>query len=158
MPMSEHIKTRTSNNTKLPTSKFYILILSCSLIILSASLEVMFRVKDVTLFNQWIEQNKFVGDEALLLSQYISLNLTVFFSKIIIPVMFGVYTYFAYIKLRINQLYVFMWTVLNLGGLAYTAIEMNLNSVFYYVSIIGYAVMLITILSLVDVIRENKSK
>ncbi len=156
--MSENFKTRTNNNTKLPTQKFYILIIACSVIIFSASLDVMLRVKDAALFNQWIETNALVGDETQLLSHYISIHLSVFFTKIIIPVLFGIYTYFAYTKLRINQLYVFMWTVLNFGGLAYTAIEMNLSSIFYYVSIIGYAVMLITILSLVDLIRENKSK
>lgn len=156
--MSENFKTRTNNNTKLPTQKFYILIIACSVIIFSASLDVMLRVKDAALFNQWVDTNALVGDEAQLFSHYISIQLSVFFSKIIIPFIFGIYTYFAYTKLRINQLYVFMWTVLNLGGLAYTAVEMNLSSVLYYVSIIGYVVMLITILSLVDLIRENKSK
>lgn len=156
--MSENIKSRNNSNTKLPTSKFYKLIVSCSLIIFAASLDVMFRVKDMSLFNDWVEINQLQGEEAQLLSHYVSIHLSMFFSKIIIPVIFGIYTYFAYMKLRINQLYVFIWTVLNLGGLAYTVVELNLNSVLYYISILSYIVMLITILSLVELIRENKSK
>lgn len=142
----------------MPLNKLYILLISCALVIATASLEVMFRVKDLSLFNQWIADNNITGDSSVILSQYISVCLSAFITKIIIPVTFGIYTYFAYIKIRINQLYVFMWTVLNLGGLAYTVVEWQLGSIFFYITILGYAVMLLTLLSLIDQIQEYKSK
>lgn len=147
-----------NTNTKLPTKKLYLILLSCALIIFISSLETMIKVKDTMLFNDWVESNQLIGDNALLLNDYISINLSIFFSKIIIPVIFAIYTYYAYIKIRINQLYVFIWTVLNLGGLAYTVVELRLDSIFYYFNILGYVIMLLTLLSLIDVIRENKSK
>lgn len=147
-----------NTNTKLPEKKLYIILISCAIIILAASLEVMIRVKDLALFEEWVKASQLVVDRSDLLSQYISLNLSAFFSKIIVPVTFGIYTYYAYIKIRINALYVFMWSVLSLGGLAYTIIELQLNSILYYVSILGYVVLLFTILSLVDTIRDEKSK
>jgi len=147
-----------NTNTKLPVKKLYIILISCAIIILTASLEVMIRVKDLAFFEEWIKVNHLIGDRSELLSQFISINLSAFFSKIIVPAMFGIYTYYAYIKIRINQLYVFMWSVLNLGALAYTVIEWQLNSVLYYVSILGYIVLLFTILSLAEIIRDNKSK
>lgn len=152
------MNTSINTNTPMPSKKLYILLISCAVVIVTASLEVMFRVKDLSLFNQFLLDNNITGDPSLYLSHYISVCLSVFFTKIIIPVSFGIYTYFAYIKIRINQLYVFMWTVLNLGGLAYTAIEWQLDSVFFYVTILGYAVMLLTLLSLIDQIQEYKSK
>lgn len=147
-----------NTNTKLPTKKLYLILLSCALIIFISSLETMIKVKDTMLFNDWVESNQLIGDNALLLNDYISINLSIFFSKIIIPVIFAIYTYYAYIKIRINQLYVFIWTVLNIGGLAYTVVELRLDSIFYYFNILGYVIMLLTLLSLIDVIRENKSK
>jgi len=148
----------TNTNTPIPLRKFYVLLITCSLVIVTASLEVMFRVKDLSLFNQWLAENNLVGESSFYLSQYISVCLSAFFTKIIIPVSFGIYTYFAYIKIRINQLYVFMWTVLNLGGLAYTVVEWQLGSIFFYITILGYVVMLLTLLSLIDQIQEYKSK
>ena len=147
-----------NTNTKLPTKKLYLILLSCALIIFISSLETMIKVKDTMLFNDWVESNQLIGDNTLLLNDYISINLSIFFSKIIIPVIFAIYTYYAYIKIRINQLYVFIWTVLNIGGLAYTVVELRLDSIFYYFNILGYVIMLLTLLSLIDVIRENKSK
>ena len=147
-----------NTNTKLPTKKLYLILLSCALIIFISSLETMIKVKDTMLFNDWVESNQLIGNNALLLNDYISINLSIFFSKIIIPVIFAIYTYYAYIKIRINQLYVFIWTVLNIGGLAYTVVELRLDSIFYYFNILGYVIMLLTLLSLIDVIRENKSK
>lgn len=147
-----------NTNTKLPTKKLYLILLSCALIIFITSLETMLRVKDSTLFDNWLSSNQLVGDKAQFLNDYISINLSIFFSKIMIPVIFAIYTYYAYIKIRINQLYVFIWTVLNLGGLAYTVIELRLDSMFYYINILGYIIMLLTLLSLVDIIREKKSK
>ncbi len=152
------MNSNRNTNTPMPLNKLYILLISCALVIATASLEVMFRVKDLSLFNQWIADNNITGDSSVILSQYISVCLSAFITKIIIPVTFGIYTYFAYIKIRINQLYVFMWTVLNLGGLAYTVVEWQLGSIFFYITILGYAVMLLTLLSLIDQIQEYKSK
>jgi len=142
----------------MPIKKLYILLISCALIIVSASLEVMFRVKDLSMFNQWLLENNLTGDSSLLLGDYISVCLSAFTTKIIIPISFGIYTYFAYVKIRINPLYVFMWMVLNIGGLAYTVVEWQVGSVFFYVTLLGYCVMLLTLFSLIDQIQAYKSK
>ncbi len=147
-----------NTNTPMPLGKLTILLVSCAIIIVTASLEVMVRVKDLSLFNAWILDNQIMGDTSQYLNQYISVCLSAFMTKIIIPVTFGIYTYFAYVKIRINGLFVFIWTVLNLGGLAYTVVEWQLGSIFFYISILGYAVMILTLLSLVDLIQQYKSK
>jgi hypothetical protein len=118
----------------------------------------MITVKDAGLFREWIEINQLQGIESELMSTYVSINLSLFFSKIAIPITFAIYSYYAYTKIKINQLFVFMWTVLNLGGMAYTIVELKLDSLFYYVIIFAYIVVLLTLVSLIDDIRENKSK
>lgn len=145
-------------NTQLPVKKLYIFLISCSVIIFISSLDVMVTVKDVNLFREWIQINQLQGLEADLLSTYVAINLSLFFSKIAIPITFAIYSYYAFTKIKINQLFVFMWTVLNLGGMAYTIVELKLDSLFYYMIIFAYVVILLTLVSLVDDIRENKSK
>jgi len=116
------------------------------------------RVKDVTLFENWVKAQALEGDSSLYLNQYVGLNLSLFFMKIIIPVSFAIYSYAAYVKIKINQLYVLIWSILNIGGLAYTAFDRQFPNILYYVIIICYVFLVLTLLSLVDVIRESKSK
>lgn len=145
-------------NTPLPIKKLYVFLIACSVIIFASSLEVMMTVKDISKFNEWIQLNQLVGEQSELLGNYVSVNLSLFFIKIIIPITFAIYSYYAYIKIKINALFVFMWIVLNIGGLAYIAVELKLNSVLYYIVILAYVINVFTLLSLAEDIRENKSK
>ena len=147
-----------NSNVILPKKKFYILLIACSIIILMASLDVMFRVKDVSLFEKWLKATNSVGDPSDLLGIYVTANLSIFFTKIIVPAFFALYTYYAYVKIRINYLYVFIWTVLILGSIAFTVVEMQLYSVFFYIQLASYGIMVVTLLSLVDIIGNKKSK
>ena len=149
-----------NQNTKLPTKQFYLLLITCSVIIFATSLDALFRVKDFALFNEWVISNELRGTatESELLSLFVSANLSVFFTKIIIPVTFALYTYYAYIKLRINKLFVFIWTVLNIGGLAYTIVEFRFDSLFYYVISLSYIFLIYHIVNLSDMIKVNNSK
>lgn len=146
--------------SKLPKKQMYLILISCAIIIFAASLEVMMRVKDINIFNQWLldidfEQGIYFSQEELF-NAFLAANLSYFFLSVIIPMGYGIHTYFAYTKLRISGLFVGVWTVLSLGGLAYTVIEMNFFSVFFYVRIIGYIILLITTISLTEVLNEDK--
>lgn len=151
-------QTAMNTNAKLPTKTFYWLLFACALIVVMASLDVMFRVKDKALFDKWVEISKLTGDTQTLLGTYVTGNLSVFFMKIIVPAFFALYTYYAYVKVRINYLYIFMWTVLILGSMAYTLVQMQLFSVFFYLQLGGYFILIVNLLSLVDVVKQNKSK
>lgn len=145
-------------NTPLPIKKLYIFLITCSVIIFLSSLDVMVAVKDISRFNDWIASNGLTGAEPDLLGSYIAIHLSLFFLKIIIPITFAIYSYYAYIKIKINALFVFMWIVLNFGGLAYVAVELKLDSFFYYIVILAYVINILTLVSLTEDIRENKSK
>lgn len=133
----------------------YIILISVSFIILSFSLEAMMRVKDISLFNIWFESQSGVERDAAF-SVYVTALLSVYFQSVIAPIVFGVHTYFAYMKIRINKLFVFMWTVLLGGGLAYVVAGMQLGSIFFYLNIIIYMILIVTTLSLLSVINQTK--
>lgn len=144
---------------KLPKKQFYLLVISMGVILLALSAEVMLMAKDMNLYDQWFKEAVLAGletsyDESF--SMYLSLNLSDFFLKAIVPMAMGVYTYFAYVKIRVNKLFVFIWTVLLVGAAAYVIAGGNFDSVFFYIILISYLTAVISILSLVNVIDESK--
>lgn len=143
---------------KMPLKQLYIILIACALIIFLSSIDVLMRVKDITLFEAWINEQALIGEPSILLNQYVGLHLSLFFMKIIVPVSFAIYSYVAYVKIKINQLYVLIWTILNIGGLAYTAFDRQHTNILYYVIIFCYILLVLTLLTLIDVIRESKSK
>ena len=147
-------------NEKIPKSKYYCILILTSIIIFSISIESMFRVKDLSLFENWIAMNNISVNNDYDLSQafnsYLILILSSMFLKIIIPASLSIYSYFAYTHIRINKLFVFIWTVLLLGGLAYELVSFNIGSVFFYINIIAYIFLIITIISLNSIIDRSK--
>ncbi len=148
-----------NTSVKLPKKQFYILIAALGVVLFALSVEVMIRAKDILLYDEWYREAVAGGllagyEEAF--SVYLSLNLSDFFFKAIVPMMMGVYSYFAYVKIRINKLFVFIWVVLLIGAAAYIAVGRNFSSVFYYIILAFYIVSVITVLSLIKVIDDSK--
>lgn len=146
--------------TKLPKKQLYSILLLCSIIILSETITVMIKVKDVNLFKDYLINLGFTLELGSLYSEhfssYVAMNLSYFFFNILIPVSISIHSYIAFMSIRISKLFVFIWTVLILGSLAYTIIGFNLKSIFYYINIFSYILLLITILSLNKVIDNIK--
>lgn len=148
------------SNEKIPKSKYYIILVLTSIIILSISIESMFRAKDLSLFENWLSINniKTINDYEFkqAFNSYIVIILSNMFFKIIIPASLSIYSYFAYTRIGINRLFVFIWTVLLLGGLAYEVISFNIGSIFFYINIIAYVALAITIVSLGSLLDQKK--
>lgn len=141
---------------KLPRKHLYIILFTIASVILFASIEVMIRVKDLNLYETWANNTIGINDSSF--NIYVTAQLSSYFTKIIIPMIFGIYTYFAYIKIRVNSLFVFMWSILIIGSFGYNISDLNYESIFFYGYIIGYLVLLLTVLSLLQIIQDSKSK
>lgn len=145
--------------TKLPKKHLYFILLFSSIIIMSESLTVMIKVKDINLFKDYLINLGFTLESDTLyqeyFSSYVAQNLSYFFFSIIIPVFLSIHSYFAFISIRISKLFIFIWTVLILGALTYTVIKFNLQSVFYYLNIFCYILLILTILNLNKVIDSG---
>ena len=144
------------SNIKMPKSKFNIILIFTSMIIFSISMEAMIRVKDISLFQNWIEAKDILINNEIELEEafnsYLVLILISMFIKIVVPMALSIHSYFAYTRIRINKLFIFIWIVLLLGGLAYELVGLNIGSIFFYINIIIYIVLIITIFSLNSVI------
>lgn len=144
--------------TKMPKKQFYIILIVVAILIMFSSMEVLMKVKDLALFDEWKNEAITLGLNDVNFDIYVSSQMSNYFAKIIIPVIFAIYTFFSYTKLRINTLFIFMWSVLILGSLGYSISDFNTHSLFFYGYIIGYAVLFFTVLSLLQIIQDSKSK
>ncbi len=145
--------------TKLPKKQLYSILLFCSIIILLESLTVMIKVKDSILFKEYLTNLGYSLESDTLnqeyFSSYVAQNLSYFFFNIIIPVFLSIHSYIAFISIRINKLFVFIWTVLLFGALAFSVIKFEFLSVFYYLNIFSYIFLIFIVLSLNKVIDSS---
>lgn len=124
-------------------------------------METLLIVKDRALFEEWFavyektEGFTPVYEEAYNL--YITASLSYFIFKIVIPAALAIHSYFAYVKLQINKLFIFIWSVLVLGGMAQVLVEWNYYSLFYYINLAGYFVLALTVISLTGITGTSKS-
>ncbi len=152
-----YLKGMTMNTySKMPKKQLYIILFAVASVILFASVEVMIKVKDLTLYETWAKSTMGITESSF--NIYVTAQLSAYFTKIIIPMILGIYTYLAYIKIRVNSLFVFMWSILIIGSLGYNISDLNYGSIFFYGYILGYLVLLFTVLSLLQIIQDSKSK
>lgn len=147
--------------TKFPKRQLYIILIAVAFVIFISSIDVLMRVKDQTLFELWksavVNSGAYPEGFNPTFDDYAGAEMFRYLFKIAIPMGFGLLTYITYQKLRLNRLFIFIWTVLLAGGMAYTFFELNFGSVFYYLVIAGYLVLIITVLSLTEEMSSNKN-
>lgn len=138
--------------TKLPLQKLYWILISLAVLVLLQSVEVMIRVKDVLVFDQWLEGNKdlfeMTQSREELFRIYVTSNLSLYFMKIIIPIGLAIHSYLAYSRLRVNGLFRFIWLTLILGSAAYTLVGMQSNNLFFFLYILIYSIVTFVLLSI----------
>lgn len=146
---------------RFPKKQLYIILISVAFIIFMGSIDVLMRGKDLQLFEQWRDAVTASGmyPEGFVptFDDYVGQEMFRYLFKIAIPMGFGLLTYVTYRKLRLNRIFIFIWTVLLTGGLAYTFFELNFGSVFYYLVMAGYLVLIITVLSLMKEMEINRN-
>lgn len=147
--------------TKFPKRQLYIILITVAFVIFISSIDVLMRVKDSELFEIWRSQvlssGVFPDGFNPTFDDYAGAEMFRYLFKIAIPMGFGLLTYFTYTKLRLNRIFIFIWSVLLVGGMAYTFFELNFESVFYYLVVAGYLVLIMTVLSLNGEIARNKN-
>ena len=150
-----------NSNIKLPQKELYFILIFCSIIIFLNSIEVMIKVKDMDLYKEWLSQMKESENlndvDMNYYELYLTYELRLFLMKIIIPMGLGIYSYFASKFIRINKIYVYIWTILLLASLAFTGFQMKFDSIFYYINIICYIVLVHTLLSLNKLINNGEN-
>lgn len=139
--------------SKIPTKAFYGILLSCSAIIMIASLEVLVKVKDIYFYDLWVMS--LPNPEEASLDLYISLRMSLYFTKIIIPMSLGLLTYFTYKKKKLNGLFIFIWTVLSIGNMGYSLLDAAGNSILLWTYLFSHLTLVYFLLSLIPVLKDK---
>lgn len=135
---------------KMPKSYFYSIIIACAVIIFCECLQVLVRVRDPINFEIW--------GNGISFETYMIIQLSYFFERISVPIMLGLYTYLAFIKLRIGKLFVVVWGLMLLGAIITTGLEFDFTNILYYLKMIAYVINIISIMKLWQVIELDKDK
>jgi hypothetical protein len=150
-------------NIPMTKSSYYIIVGLCATIIMSNSIEIIMKVKDSGLFDLWLSDPNLNIDrigqtKEEIYSIYLSMCLSVFFIRSITPIALAINSYFSFIKLRVNKLFVSIWVVLLIGLFAFTSIGESYYSVFFILSGVCYASLVCVLLHLGGQINKQKNK
>ncbi len=150
-----------SRNYRITQKKLYILLITISILILLLSLEALMEVKDRGLFLQWFEevqsQEEISISEAEAFDTYVSGHILLYMLNLVIPLGFALHTFFAYQKAKINSLFIYLWFIMLMGGMAFTLISWNFDSLFYYIRLVAYLVLIGITLSLSKEVGISKN-
>lgn len=138
---------------EMPKGIFYIIVGICAAIIMFTSLDIIFRTKDIDLFNMWLSSpniiSKFSGETTeQLYSTYIQMNLSIFFVRVVTPMAVAIHTYYTFTKLRVNKLYVVLWLLILIGSFLLSSLGEAYYSIFFILSGVGYIGLLLVMLHL----------
>lgn len=150
------------DSIEMPKGTFYTIVAICSVVIMLTSLEMLIKAKDANLFNMWLSNGN-LGEDLLsqttdqLYSTYLNVCISTFFVRVITPMAVAIHSYFTFTKLRVNKLFVIIWSVIIIGAFALTVLTEQFYSIFFIGSGIGYLALILTMIYLGKCIRNVKS-
>lgn len=144
--------------TEMPKLIFYIIVSLCVGIIIFNSIETIIKAKDLNLFNTWVLNKKLninlIGQtKEQLYSTYLSMCLSSYFVKIITIIGLAIHSYFAFIKIGINKLYVYIWLMLLTISFVFIVFGQSSYNLFFILCAICYVGLLIAIIYLYKLIN-----
>lgn len=123
---------------------FYIIAVLCSFLILFSSLEAVLKVKDSQLFIEWHKDmypNEAVNEDNF--SIYLAGNVAEYTLKTAFPASIAITAYFSIGKSKVFGAMSFIWLVLSGGGFAFHLLQRDFDSIFYYIGIILYTILIV---------------
>ena len=150
------------DSMEMPKVIFYTIAAICAVIITLTSLEMLIKAKDTSLFNMWLSNGN-LGEDLLtqptsqLYSTYLNVCIATLFVRVITPIAVVIHSYFTFIKLRVNKLFVIIWSVLIVGSFSLTILTEQFYSIFFIGSGIGYLALILTMIYLGKCLRSIRS-
>lgn len=131
---------------KLSKADFYRIIILCGILISLASLEVLAKAKDADYFNFINASLKEQGSPQLTYEDFVISMISAYVARIIIPAGLALTSWVALVKTGFNQVFIFSWSVFLLAALAFQILSLELTSIFYYLFILLYLLLLIQLI------------
>lgn len=144
---------------EMPKGTFYTITLVCAAIILLTSIDMLFRAKDTALFEMWLSNPNINPDilaqpEAEIYSTYLNMCIGTFIMRVITPMALAIHSYYTFTKLRVNKLFIAIWSVILIGAFILSSLGEPFYSIFFIGSAVGYIALIITMIYLWKCIRN----
>ncbi|MBU3103259.1 hypothetical protein [Clostridium gasigenes] len=132
---------------EMPKKIFYLIVGICSAIIMLTSIDIILRAKDTELFNMWLfktnsSQEFLMKTTEELFSEYLQMNISIFMVRAVTPMAIAIHAYFTFTKLRVNKLYVVLWSLISIGTFLLTSLGEQFYSIFFIMSGICYFILI----------------
>ncbi|MBB6713625.1 hypothetical protein [Clostridium gasigenes] len=132
---------------EMPKKIFYLIVGICSAIIMLTSIDIILRAKDTELFNMWLSKTNSSQEFLMktteeLFSEYLQMNISIFMVRAVTPMAIAIHTYFTFTKLRVNKLYVVLWSLISIGTFLLTSLGEQFYSIFFIMSGICYFILI----------------
>lgn len=138
----------------LPKKIFYIIVLVCSVIIFLECLDLIINFKTST-YSIFYSNDVLILNQSNNLEMYLRIQLMIFFIRIIPIMVLGLHSYFAFLKFKISNTFPIIWIILIFGLFVYTVIQFSFFSIFYYIKLIGYIILIICLINLFKIIKQE---
>lgn len=147
------------DSIEMPKGTFYTIVVLCAVIIMFTSIEMLFRAKNTDIFNMWLSNPNLTPDvlnqtETEIYSTYLNMCIGTFVMKVITPMAIAIHSYFTFTKLRVNKLFVAIWSVILIGAFILTSLGEPFYSIFFIGSGICYLALILTMVYLGKCIRS----
>ncbi|MBU3133268.1 hypothetical protein KPL39_14370 [Clostridium gasigenes] len=132
---------------EMPKKIFYLIVGICSAIIMLTSIDIILRAKDTELFNMWLSKTNSSQEFLMktteeLFSEYLQMNISIFMVRAVTPMAIAIHAYFTFTKLRVNKLYVVLWSLISIGTFLLTSLGEQFYSIFFIMSGICYFILI----------------
>ena len=150
------------DSIEMPKGIFYTIEVICAVVMMMISIEMLIKAKDLDLFNMWLSNGNL--DKDLLnqtidqqYSTYLNMCISIFFVRVITPIAVAIHSYFVFTKLRVNKMFIIIWSVILVGTFALTFLGEQYFSIFFIGSGIGYLALVLTMFYLGKCLKNVKS-
>lgn len=117
-------------------------------IILLASVEILAKAKDLDYYNFIRQSLEAQGRGTISYEEFVVGMLASYLGKIIIPAGLAFNTWYAFIKSGYNRTFIWIWSIFTGAALAFQMLSLELNSLFYYLFILLYLILLVFLIRL----------
>lgn len=150
------MKTQTR---KFPTSALYLIIFISAFMILTASVEVLLKAKDIQFYDSYIKVLKNKGQISQgYMSYFLTYMIGMYFARIAVPIGLTFNALFAHKRHELTKTFIWGWTLFLSGALLFTVLTFELKVVFYYVFIVSFILLIVVVLLLNREFNEKNKR
>lgn len=143
---------------KFPLKFLYLIIITSSIIVVVASVEVLAKARNIDFYNSYVKVLKERGVLSSTFQSYLTYMLGMYFARIAVPIGLSLNSFYAYRKDLLTKVFVGGWTIFLIGALLFSALTLEFGSTYYYIFLVLFLVLIGIVGSMITVFNERPDR